>query len=107
MMNDSAAFGKVSGSMRVLHLTPAQRVEVGEMSALEKRRSLYFSADVKAGALLDNTNVQSIRPGLGLPPKHYDAILGARAATDITRGTPTSWDLINQSDNPGSKCTDP
>ena len=36
MMNDSAAFEKVSGSMRVLHLTPAQRVEMGEMSALEK-----------------------------------------------------------------------
>ena len=37
-----------------------------------------------------------IRPGLGLPPKHYDAVLGGRIRRDAARGTPLSWDLVER-----------
>ena len=63
------------------------------------RRSLYAVADIPAGAELNATNVRSIRPGLGLAPKHLDAVLGRTAATEITRGTPLAWDLINPAED--------
>jgi N-acetylneuraminate synthase len=59
------------------------------------RRSLYAVADIKAGELLSEQNVRSIRPGFGLPPKHLTAILGRRAARDIRRGTPMQFDLVS------------
>ncbi|HEY8995233.1 MAG TPA: pseudaminic acid synthase [Lacunisphaera sp.] len=58
------------------------------------RRSLFIVQDVKAGELLTETNVRSIRPGYGLPPKHWDNVVGRRAACDIARGTPLDWKLI-------------
>jgi N-acetylneuraminate synthase len=38
--------------------------------------------------------VRSIRPGMGLAPKHLNAVLGRKAMRDIEAGTPLSWDLI-------------
>ena len=58
------------------------------------RRSLFIVQDVKAGELLTGANVRCIRPGYGLPPKHWDQVVGRRAACDITRGTPLDWKLI-------------
>lgn len=39
-------------------------------------------------------NLRSIRPGLGLPPKYYDIILGKKIKKDIPRGTALRWDLV-------------
>ena len=68
--------------------TPAER------DIVRYRRSLYIVRDVKAGELLTADNVRSIRPGLGLAPKHLDEVLGRRAIVDIARGTPLAWDVI-------------
>ncbi len=66
----------------------------GERASLQFRRSLYVVADVAAGEALTPANVRAIRPGLGLPPKFVDQVLGRRAARAIARGTPLAWDLI-------------
>jgi pseudaminic acid synthase len=58
------------------------------------RRSLLVVGDVEAGEVFTDKNVRSIRPGHGLPPKHLPKVLGRRAATDVTRGTPLAWSLI-------------
>jgi len=58
------------------------------------RRSLYVSADVKAGEMLTKANIRSIRPGNGLAPEHMDAVLGKAAARDLTRGEPLAWDMV-------------
>jgi pseudaminic acid synthase len=58
------------------------------------RRSLFAVEDVKAGELFSEKNVRSIRPGYGLPPKHLKDVLKKRAARNIERGTPLSWELI-------------
>lgn len=65
-----------------------------EKPSLAFRRSLYVVEDVKAGELLTPRNVRAIRPGLGLAPRHYEAVLGRTARTDIKAGTPLSWDLV-------------
>lgn len=61
----------------------------------EFSRSLFVVRDVKAGELLTEDNVRSIRPGFGLHPKHLKEVLGKKASKDIERGTPVSWDLVS------------
>jgi N-acetylneuraminate synthase len=58
------------------------------------RRSLYVTADVAAGEMLTGSNVRSIRPGLGLPPKHLPDVLGRRAIRNLTRGEPLDWTML-------------
>ncbi|MDO8801548.1 pseudaminic acid synthase [Phenylobacterium sp.] len=59
------------------------------------RRSLYISADVKAGEVLTRANVRSIRPGNGLPPAELAKVLGKPAARDLSRGEPLAWDMLD------------
>jgi N-acetylneuraminate synthase len=49
---------------------------------------------VRAGDAFTAQNVRAIRPGLGLPPKHLERVLGSRATRDVARGTPLAWDLL-------------
>jgi N-acetylneuraminate synthase len=65
-----------------------------EDSSRDHRRSLYVVADVRQGELITEKNVRSIRPGLGLPPKHLPEVLGKRAARDLARGTPLDRSMI-------------
>ena len=70
-----------------------------ERSAAERenlmfRRSLYVVKDVAAGEELTSRNIQSIRPGFGLAPKHLSEILGRRAAHPLKRGDPLRWEDI-------------
>jgi N-acetylneuraminate synthase len=65
-----------------------------EQESLKFRRSLYCSEDVKTGEVFSKANIRSVRPGFGLPPKYIDTILGRRAARDVVKGTPISWDLV-------------
>jgi len=60
------------------------------------RRSLFVVEDVKQGQAFTVSNVRSIRPGHGLHTRHLPEILGQRAACDIARGTPMSWDLVSR-----------
>ena len=52
------------------------------------RRSLYVVQDIKAGEIITNKNVRSIRPGFGLAPKFYEQVLGRTVLRNISRGTP-------------------
>lgn len=65
-----------------------------EKKSLVFRRSLYIAEDVKAGEILTKKNLRSVRPGLGLPAKYYETLLGKRVIKDAKKGTPSSWDLI-------------
>lgn len=59
-----------------------------------RRRSLFVSNNVKKGQKFTNDNIRSVRPGAGLHPKYLYKILGKIAKTDIAKGTPLSFDLI-------------
>lgn len=57
-------------------------------------RSLFIVEPVKAGAVLTEKNVRSIRPGFGLHPRHLKDILGKKVKRDIVKGMPLSWDMF-------------
>ena len=65
-----------------------------EKKSLQFRRSLYIAEDMRAGDVLTEKNLRRIRPGHGLSPKHYDALLGRQVKCDVKRGTPVSWALV-------------
>ena len=73
------------------HYGPAQ----SERGSVQFRRSLYAVRDIAAGEAFTETNVRSIRPGFGLPPKAYRQVVGARARTAIRRGTPLDWTMVD------------
>ena len=60
------------------------------------RRSLYVVADVAAGEVLTEAHVRSIRPGLGLAPKHLPDVLGRPAARALGKGEPFDWSMIER-----------
>ncbi len=49
-------------------------------------RSLYIVEDMKAGDIITEENIRSIRPGFGLHPKYYNDILGKVVNVDLTKG---------------------
>ncbi len=58
-----------------------------ERKSLQYRRSLYVVEEMKAGDIFTAENVRAIRPGLGLPPRYLDEVLGKRALQDLQKGT--------------------
>ena len=65
-----------------------------ERSSLQHRRSLYVVKNLRSGDLLTRENVRAIRPGLGLPPKYFEVVLGRVLNQDVVRGTALNWGLI-------------
>ena len=66
-----------------------------ETASLIFRRSLYVSADMKAGDRFTQTNLRIVRPGRGLHPRFYEQLLGRRVARDVKKGTAVSWELLD------------
>jgi N-acetylneuraminate synthase len=65
-----------------------------ERNSIQFRRSLYVVQDLKAGDVLTRENVRAIRPGMGLPTKYIDVVLGRTIAVEARKGTPMHWDLL-------------
>jgi N-acetylneuraminate synthase len=65
-----------------------------EKKSLQFRRSLYVMQDLKAGDVLTRENIRAIRPGLGLPTKYLEQVLGKTVKQDVTRGTALGWDHL-------------
>jgi N-acetylneuraminate synthase len=99
-----AAFSLEPGELRLLVSEVKQawqalgRVSYGptekEKKSLIFRRSLYVTQDMEKGDIFSPQNMRSIRPGMGLPPKFYDQLLGKKINQQVTKGTPLSWDLL-------------
>ncbi len=65
-----------------------------EVPSLRFRRSIYVVQDLKPGDVLTRENLRCIRPGLGLPPKYFETLLGRKVRAAVKRGTPATWDLV-------------
>ncbi len=59
-----------------------------EQGNVKFRRSLYFVKDLKAGDVITEDAVRSVRPGYGLAPKYIGKVIGSVAAESICRSTP-------------------
>ncbi len=81
--NAWASLGKIS-----------YETKAAEEANLVFRRSLFVVEDVAEGEELTAHNIRSIRPGYGLQPHLIGTVLGKRARSAITRGTPLSYELI-------------
>lgn len=57
-------------------------------------RSLYIAEDMKAGDILTEQNLRSVRPGYGLAPKFLNECLGKRVNRDLEKGDRMSLDLV-------------
>ena len=58
------------------------------------RRSLFVVKNMQAGEEFTRENVRSIRPGMGLPVKDLNRIVGKKSAYPIMRGQPLQSDMI-------------
>jgi pseudaminic acid synthase len=83
--NAEKAIGKVD-------YTPTQK----QIKGRDFSRSLYVVQDIKAGELISEENVRSIRPGYGLHPKYLPDVLGLKFKKNASIGTKLSWDLIDK-----------
>ena len=51
-------------------------------------RSIFVIEDVKAGDVITADNVRIIRPGHGMDPNDWDAVMGRTFSQDISAGYP-------------------
>lgn len=65
-----------------------------EQGNVKFRRSLYFVKDMKAGDVITADCVRSVRPGFGLAPKHFDALLGKQLHRDVVANSPVTSNII-------------
>jgi N-acetylneuraminate synthase len=65
-----------------------------EAKSLMFRRSLYVVKDMQAGEKLTADNVRAIRPGLGLPTKYLEQVLGKTLTKAVAKGTALRWDQL-------------
>ena len=76
------------------------KVDYGRKSSEQKnvqfRRSLYFVKDIKAGEIITEDHIKSIRPGYGLAPKYLENIIGKKLNTDKKYGDPVELDVIEK-----------
>lgn len=59
-----------------------------EETSRKLKRSLRAVQDIAEGEVLTSTNVRSIRPAGGLPPRYLDRVIGQKAKTALKRGDP-------------------
>ncbi len=62
--------------------TVAYKTDPSAIKGREFSRSLYVAEDMKAGDLITEQNVRSVRPGYSLAPKYLPAIIGKRINVD-------------------------
>lgn len=72
---------------------PDYTLTESEQASTVFRRSIYAVSDIGEGQEFTRENVRVIRPGYGLKPKYYEALIGSKAKRNIERG-----DVIQQSD---------
>ena len=74
------------------------RVDYGRKSSetanVKFRRSLYFVKDMKAGEVITEDCVRSVRPGYGMAPKHFDRVVGRNLVRDVAAATPVHEDTL-------------
>lgn len=67
-----------------------------EQGNVKFRRSLYFVKDLKAGDVITEDTIRSVRPGFGLAPKFYDEVVGKKLIKQVSKNTPVLFDCFDK-----------
>lgn len=73
--------------------------KASELENAKFRRSLYFIKEMKAGDVVTEDSIKSVRPGYGLPPKYYNQIIGKQLLHNVSYGTAVTWDHLDLSND--------
>ena len=65
-----------------------------EQDNIKFRRSLYFVKEMKAGDIITEDCIRSVRPGFGMAPKHLESIIGKRVSAAVFENTPVKMEFI-------------
>ncbi len=65
-----------------------------EIGNIKFRRSLYFINKLKKGDKIKKTDIKSVRPGFGLPPKLFEQVIGCKVLKDVEYGKPVNLEDI-------------
>jgi len=65
-----------------------------EQGNAQFRRSLYFVKALKAGDVITEGCVRSVRPGYGLAPRYLNRVIGQTVTCDVSANTPVTEDVL-------------
>lgn len=75
------------------------RIDYGRKSSeignVKFRRSLYFVKDMKAGDVITEDCIRSVRPGYGIAPKYFNAVIGSKLLSDVQKNHPVKKEFIS------------
>lgn len=69
-------------------------VNYSNTNGREFSRSIFVVQDIKVGEFFTKENIKSIRPFYGIPPKYLMKIIGMKSRSNIKKGTPLSWKMV-------------
>lgn len=58
------------------------------------RKSIFVIQNIKAGDFITEDNIRCIRPANGLHPRYYYDVLNRTVKTNISAGSPLTWDCL-------------
>ena len=67
--------------------------EIGQRKV--HRRSLVVKKNIKAGEILTKENLTIKRPGIGIPPRHFEEVLGRKVQRDLKSEQLLAWADVN------------
>jgi len=58
------------------------------------RRSIFAKVDIPASAIIKKEMLVTLRPAIGLEPKHFESVVGKKAKKTIKRHDAVTWEKI-------------
>jgi N-acetylneuraminate synthase len=69
-------------------------VEEESETVFVQRRGLYINKDLSKGSIIKETDIDVLRPALGIYPKYKDIVIGKTLKQDIKKNNPLYWDNL-------------
>jgi sialic acid synthase SpsE len=74
------------------HLTETERRSGHETSF---RRAVYPASDIKAGTIIKEENLVTLRPLSGIGAEDFYKVVGKKAKVDLTQNQVLDWEMFD------------